>query len=82
MTPFLGQSDEFEQLTVEGSGLGTLSEELMSDISSQSSIPDLDLISESEVNPEESGPKPSVPEHSDSTDVLLELGELRFAEDD
>ena len=82
LNPFMGQSDEFEQLTVEGSGLGMLSADSMPDLSSQSAIPDLDLMSEPEENNEALSPKPSGSEDSDSTDVLLELGELRFAEND
>ena len=82
LKPSMSQSDEFEQLTVEGSGLGMLSADSMPDLSSQSAIPDLDLMSEPEENNEALSPKPSGSEDSDSTDVLLELGELRFAEND
>ena len=44
-------------------------------------MPDLDFMPEPRENLSESDPEPSKPEYADSTDVLLELGELRFADE-
>ena len=78
----LDQPDLSEQLTVEDQPLGTLPTETTSDHVSRSVIPDLDLTYETEENYDELDSKPSVPEDADTTDVLQELGELRFAEED
>ena len=78
----LDQPDLSEQLTVEDQPLGTLPTETTSDHVSRSVIPDLDLTYETVENYDELDSKPSVSEDANTTDVLQELGELRFAEDD
>ena len=78
----LEQPDLSEQLFVEDQALGMLPTETTSDHVSRSVIPDLDLTYETEENYDELDSKPSVPEDADTTDVLQELGELRFAEED
>ena len=58
-----------------------LSIESTSDDASQAVIPDLDLIPENEEDHKELLPNPPVSMESDPTDVLQELGELRFADE-
>ena len=75
------QPEEIDQSNAEGSVSAMLSTESTSDPVSQDVIPDLDFMPEPRENLSESDPELSKPEYADSTDVLLELGELRFADE-
>ena len=75
------QPEEIDQSNAEGSVSATLSTESTSDPVSQDVMPDLDFMPEPKENLSESDPEPSKPEYADSTDVLRELGELRFADE-
>ena len=79
-TPF-EKVDGIEQSNVESSLSGLLSIEPASDDASQDVIPDLDLVTETEEDHKESVSKPLASKESDPTEVLQELGELRFADE-
>ena len=79
-TPF-EKADGIEQSNVDSSLSGLLSIEPASDDASQDVIPDLDLVTETEEDHKESVSKPLASTESDPTEVLQELGELRFADE-
>ena len=78
----LEQPEFGENPAIEDSVSGIMPTDSMPDHEFQPVIPDLNLTPETVVNDEEKIPQQSALEDSGLTDVLQELGELRFAEED
>ena len=78
----LSQTVEFEQSNAEDSSSSTLSAASTVDHASQFVIPDLNVMADTNEKFVSLGSQPSSPEDVDPAEVLQDLGELRFADED